>query len=239
MQKSKLTNAIQRYYLAGNCNAVKWIVENSDLKISFMTDSKTLLGNMTVKNIGISDGEFGIYDTDQLLRMLSPLDSEVSYEYSNGFQGVDGIIFNDNSIRAHYLFADLSVIPETSNLMYEPEPNLTFEVNKEFIDKFVKAKSALSDSNIFAIEAGPNSSKIIMNYSTHRTNRMEIQIPKSELHTPMDIIAFNADLFKEVLVANKDSKSGTIKVSADGLLIASFIGEDYESNYYVVKMDIA
>lgn len=238
MQKNKLINAIQKYHLAGNCNSVKWEISNNSMNVKFMHENKTLLGNLEVSNIGLKDGEFGIYDTDQLLKMLSPLDSEIEQSYTEGFNGVDGMIISDSSLKAHYLFADLTVIPEVSELKFTPEPNLIINIDREFIDKFVKAKSALTDSNIFAIMAESNSVKLVVNYSTHRTNRMEIQLTNYQLVDPMDIIAFNSDLVKEVLVANKDCKTGTLKVSSEGLMTAEFSGDEYSSKYFIVKMDI-
>ena len=50
------------------------------------------------------------------------------------------------------------------------------------------------------------------------------------------MITFNANLFKEVLVANKDCTSAVLEVSNEGLARVNFNIDDYDSEYYVVAM---
>ena len=50
---------------------------------------------------------------------------------------------------------------------------------------------------------------------------------------------FSANLFKEILVANKDAEAGYIEVSEAGLARVSFTGKDYSSTYYLVQLQAA
>ena len=47
-------------------------------------------------------------------------------------------------------------------------------------------------------------------------------------------LSFNANLFREVLSANKECESAKFEVSGDGLSRISFKIDDYESTYYLV-----
>ena len=49
-------------------------------------------------------------------------------------------------------------------------------------------------------------------------------------------ISFNANLFKEVLVANRECTSAVLEVSNEGLARVNFKVDDYDSTYYVVAM---
>ena len=49
-------------------------------------------------------------------------------------------------------------------------------------------------------------------------------------------IYFNADLFKEVLVSNKECSSAVLKVSNEGLAKVNFKVDDYDSTYFVVAV---
>ena len=48
MQKSKLNKFIQKYNLGGNVNSVKWTADANQLKTSFVTPDKSLLGKVKV-----------------------------------------------------------------------------------------------------------------------------------------------------------------------------------------------
>ena len=49
-------------------------------------------------------------------------------------------------------------------------------------------------------------------------------------------ITFNANLFKEVLVANRECSSAILEVSTEGLARVNFKIDDFDSTYYVVAM---
>ena len=54
-----------------------------------------------------------------------------------------------------------------------------------------------------------------------------------DIDTP---ITFNANLFKEVLVANRECSSAVLEVSTEGLARVNFKIDDYDSTYYIVAM---
>ena len=49
-------------------------------------------------------------------------------------------------------------------------------------------------------------------------------------------MSFNANIFKEVLSANKECESATFEVSSEGLSRITFKIDDYESTYYLVSV---
>ena len=58
-------------------------------------------------------------------------------------------------------------------------------------------------------------------------------------HGNNEATCFSANLFKEILVANKDAESGYIEVSEAGLARVTFTGKDYSSTYYLVQLQAA
>ena len=60
-----------------------------------------------------------------------------------------------------------------------------------------------------------------------------VETTSSDLNKP---ISFNANLFKEVLVANRECTSAVLEVSNEGLARVNFKVDDYDSTYYVVAM---
>ena len=49
-------------------------------------------------------------------------------------------------------------------------------------------------------------------------------------------ISFNAKLFKDVLVANKECTSAVLEVSNEGLAKVNFKIDDYDSTYWIVAL---
>ena len=49
-------------------------------------------------------------------------------------------------------------------------------------------------------------------------------------------VSFNANLFKDVLVANKECESATLEVSEGGLARINFKVDDYDVTYYLVAV---
>jgi len=46
---------------------------------------------------------------------------------------------------------------------------------------------------------------------------------------------YNADLFKEILKANKTCLSGEFFVYSEGLLVVKFVEDQIESKYYLIR----
>ena len=135
-----------------------------------------------------------------------------------------------------YVLSDLSVIADPPALKRLPEFGTSIKLDTKFINTFVKGKAALSDIDTFTILNGKSGGvEVVIGYSSTNTNRVNIPVEteSSDLNTP---ISFNANLFKEVLVANRECTSATLEVSTEGLARVNFKVDDYDSTYYVVAM---
>ena len=106
---------------------------------------------------------------------------------------------------------------------------------RSFSDTFIKGKGALSGVDTFTVVKNGDGCQIVIGYSSTNTNRVNIPVESStcDIDKP---ITFNANLFKEVLVANKECSSAVLEVSTEGLAKVNFKIDDYDSTYYVVAM---
>ena len=80
MDKSKLVKFINKYYLSGNVNSVQINSDGNGLSTRFVSGDKSLLGEVKLKNYSITEIDFGVYQTDSLLKMLSVLDNDISVD---------------------------------------------------------------------------------------------------------------------------------------------------------------
>ena len=235
MQKSKLDKFIQKYNLGGNVNSVKWKSNGDTLSTSFVTPDKSLLGKVKVDKFSFDSAELGIYQTDQLKSLIGVLGDDISLDLTSAGDRAVSLNVKNGAISIDYVLSDLSVIPDPPALKRLPEFGTKIKLDTKFINSFVKGKAALSDIDTFTILNGKSGVEVVIGYSSTNTNRVNIPVETetSDLNTP---ISFNANLFKEVLIANRECTSAILEVSNEGLAKENFKVDDYDSTYYVVAM---
>lgn len=231
MDKGKLLNFISKYSLNGLCNTVKWTSKSRGLMTNFISEDKSTLGMVAVKGINFPEGKFGIYNTKALQKIIGALQqTEITIDVS-----ANSLELKDDVVSAKFMLGNLDIIADPPQTQDLPDPDFEFEINSIFIDRFLKSKAALEDANNFAFLNIDGKINISINYAEHATDRINIPIEAEfDLDTPL---VFNAEIFKEVLTANKDATSGSIKVSAQGIMQCHFQLEDIAAKYYLVMLE--
>lgn len=235
MEKQKLNKFISRYNLAGLVESVKWETENNVLKTSFISDDKSVLGSVSMKDFQYEDSKFGVYDTSKLTKMLSVLGNDVDFELVTVNDKVASLKFKDGSTAVNYMLAELSIIPNVPDLKQLPDFDIKIKLDQNFITKFIRAKGALSDENTFTFVTKNGKSQIILGYSSINTNRITIDVDceSPEKTTP---ISFSSTYLKEILVANKEANDATLSISSKGLAHIHFEIDEYSSDYFLVEI---
>ena len=233
MEKSKLQSFINRYYLAGNCEAVV-LKNNTDTVCCDLIDAdQTVVGKVKWKTDPFMNGELGINHTGALIKMLSAVGEKLDIDVQEASGKNYAMKISEGSTKATFMLADTTVIPGVPTINAEPEYKVIIDLNDDFTSKFIKAKNALPDANNFAVQVQNGKIKFIINYSTVNSDNISFEIDGGT--TAMEPICFSADKLKEVLVANKGD-SGKMYVSSDGLARIDFTGNDFDSNYWLVQL---
>ena len=171
MQKSKLDKFIQKYNLGGNVNSVKWKSNGTTLSTSFVTPDKSLLGNVTVDKFQFDNSELGVYQTDQLQKLLSVLSDNIDLTLSKVDNKAVSLKVKNGAISIDYVLSDLSVIADPPALKRLPEFGTKIILDSNFISTFIKGKSALSDVDMFTIVKNKQQNKEEVNVRTKTRNR--------------------------------------------------------------------
>ena len=235
MQKSKLDKFISKYNLGGNVNSVKWKSNSDTLTTTFVTPDKSLLGTVKVDKFPFEDSEIGVYQTDQLKSLIGVLGDDVSLDLSKFGDKAVSLKVKNGPVSVDYVLSDLSVIADPPALKRLPEFGTQIKLDNNFINTFIKGKSALSDVDTFTIIKTNNGCEVVIGYSATNTNRVNIPVECTSCDVT-DPITFNANLFKEVLVANRECTSAVLEVSTEGLARVNFKIDDFDSTYYIVAM---
>ena len=233
MEKSKLQSFINRYYLAGNCEAVTVKSNGQSVNCELIDADQTVVGKIKWKTNPFMEGELGINHTGALTRMLSAVGEDIDIEVQETAGKNYAMKIQEGSTTMTFMLADTTVIPAVPSINAEPEYIVTIDVDDDFIDKFIKAKNALPDAKNFAVQVQNGKIKFIINYTTINADNVTFDLDGGS--EPMEPICFSADKLKEVLTANKGDV-GEMHISPDGLARIDFTGADFDSNYWLVQL---
>jgi len=235
MDKYKLTRFIDKYHLGGNVNAVVINSKGDTLSTRFITGDKALLGELEMNSWSFQDTELGVYDTEQLSRLLGVLDDDVSLNLTQSGDKAIALEISDQYSKVNFMLSDKSVINQPPALKGIPEFQLKIKVDSNFIQRFISGKSALPDTDTFTVITSNDGVKLVIGYSSINTNRVTIPV-ETETYEDIDNVSFNANLFKDVLVANKECESAVLQVSEKGLSKINFKVDQYDATYYLVAV---
>ena len=234
INKKVISDIVSKYSLGNNIEKVKWIITDEKLIIHFINDSKNLVGYVDYrKKIGLKPGDYGIFNTSQLIKCLNILDGDILVNTTNS-----KLNLADTNYDIRFNLADPAVIPNVPDVSNTDQPSAAFYVNDEFITRFVKSKDALSELEIFTIETreGFNGKELVFTVGTNITNTIEFTVENATINESFDPVPFDSNLMKEILKANKDYQDGEIHINKKGLLDAHFnCGDGLYTGYYLVR----
>ena len=238
MNKSQLTNFINKYTLGGEIKSTKWVSNGDSLATRFISGDKSVVGSVVLSKFKhLEPCELGVYNTGQLSSLLSVLGDDVDVSLSNSGDKFISMEFEDTKrkTKSKYMLSDLSVIPTPPELKNLPDSfELGIKVDPYFVNTFISGKGALSEAETFTILTENNETKIVIGYASIASNRVTIPVETTKFKM-MEPISFNANMFASILQSNKDCESATLEVSSQGLSRIKFSIDNYDSEYFLVS----
>jgi len=237
MKKDKILQFISRYNLNGSVEAVKWeTTGDSTCSTTFITDDKSVLGQVSVKDFDLAEGEVGVYDTARLKQLLTVVGDDVDIEVTNVNDKNVSVVLSDETTSVNFMLADLAVIPNVPALKELPAFDVKIPISNDFAKKFVRSASALSDVDTFTLVPEGDDLKLVIGYSTINSNRISLDVITEGKGTLEDPISFSAKYLKEILNANDDSEKSVLNVSSKGISNIDFEVGDFRCSYYLVEI---
>ena len=235
ISKKVISDIVSKYSLGNNIEKVKWIITDEKFICHFINDSKNLVGYVDYrKEIGLKKGDYGIFNTSQLIKCLNILDGDILVDATTS-----KLNMADTNYDIKFILADPAVIPNVPDVSSDSDEwSVVFEANDEFITRFVKSKDALSELDTFTVETreGFNGEELVFTVGTNITNTIEFTVDAT-INESFEAVPFDSNLMKEILKANRDYHSGEIRINKKGLLDAHFhCGDDLYTGYYLVRL---
>lgn len=179
MNKVKLTRFIQKYSLGGLVESVAWKAEDNKLSTRFISDDKTVLGEIQLDNFGVKFSDLGIYTTSQISKYLPVLDEDIELDIQQIEGRATNLTLKSGNAQPEYNLVDLAVIPNVPDLKKLPDFDIDINFDGSLIDKFIKGKNALSESDTFTILSQKKELKLVLGYSNVNSNRITFIVDKN------------------------------------------------------------
>lgn len=235
MKKSLLERFISKYNLSGGSDGVTWKANKNGLSTKFISDDKHVIGTISTKEIKLDDGEYSIYDTPILRGLMSVLDDDIAITVNSPSGKAMSLTLKDNTTKVVFVLADPSNIAAVPALKTLPDFENVLTLDKTFIERFVKAKSALPDVETFTVISDGKVVQIVLGYDSNNTNRITLAVT-AESAEKSDPIDFHARYMKDILVANREATAGKLEVSSEGLARITFTIDDFDVTYYLPQV---
>ena len=102
MDKQKLVRFINKYHLNKTVNSVVLNSGSSKLQTRFISGDKNLLGNLEMDGWTFEDSQIGVYNTEQLLKLIGVMDNDISVSLTKSGEKAISLKVNDSSSTMNY-----------------------------------------------------------------------------------------------------------------------------------------
>ena len=228
--------------MGGLIEKVHWESAKSALTVRATTDDKKLFTNITLKSFDQFTGEkVGIIDTSKLRKMMGVSGDEIKMALLKNDKRVISLTISDDDSQVNYQTADSDVLPDVPKTKKIPDFEIEIELTDEFVGKFMKAKGALDEADLFTLVPSKDGKMtMVLGFNEGiNNNRISMDVTptkgKDSLKKP---ISFSAKALKEILLANSECDKSKLEVNEQGLARIEYSGDAFDATYYMIKIDI-
>jgi len=245
IQKFELQAIINKYYLNGLVESTKWDVKDNKLNIKFTSPTREMVGELICDKFPLENSTFGIINTSQLLKLINITSGDVLLSFVKNNKIFSKLVISDNQFTTYYTLADILTIPKSGEYNGPDEFDIEAILDKDIINSLIKAKNALPDNSTmiirpsmgldgdFQLELTFGGDNEYSNKVSYFLSNFSKQITNSTFE-----LAFNSDLFKEILSANKDVDEAKLFINLQGLIKLEFKSKTTTNKYYLVQKEI-
>lgn len=244
ISKVELQSLINKYYLNGLIEAVKWEIKNNNLTVKFTAPTREMVGELTYSNFPLEDSNVGIINTSQLLKLINITAGDVMLSYIKNNKIFSKLVISDNQFTTYYTLADILTIPKSGEYNGPDVFDMEMTLNKDIINSLIKAKSALPDSSVVVLKPsisldGDFELELSFGGDIEYSNKVSYFLSNvTKQDTPNFELHFNSDNLKEILSANKEADEAKLFVNLQGLMKLEFKSKNTQNKYYLVQKEI-
>lgn len=241
IHKSILQSVISKYYLGGVIETAKLDIKDETLQIKFVSPNKDMIGSLEHSKFPMSDCVLPIFNTTQLLKLLSITNNNISLLTEKKQKVFTKLHISDTNFNLSYALADEFLLPKVGEVNEPKDYEIKIPLNVENIDSLIKAKNALPGVDFMTIKSDISleNKKPTIEFTfgddNEHSNKITYNIT-GEVNSDRISLPFNSEIFKEILVANKDMGGGVISISEKGLMVMEFEKNEIKTKYFLVRL---
>jgi hypothetical protein len=236
MEKQALVSIIDKYYLNGIGEKVKWTVKDNEVTIKTFSPTKDMVGVVTAP-FEFPDSEFVIFDTSKFLKLVGICNQFLTMDIQVEGKIATKLLLADSEYNLEYALANLMLAPNVNFTVNDFESDYEFNINTEFINNWIKAKKALnSDTTIlkaYTDEDDVPKVNFTLGEPEGHSNKIQFEIAIASLVVDSATLKFNADYLKAIFDANYNA-TGKAYISNDGAMKLEFEDEEKQKSSYIV-----
>lgn len=237
MNKKKLISVIEKYYLGGLCEQVRFKIKNNQLQINAAASLKDCIIDISTP-WERDDTELGIYNTTELYKLLKATNDPIQIEVTGKDGKAQKLEISDNQFDLSYNLADLGLISEGKLSNSMPEPGIILNLDSDFVSKFKSAHVALDKVEVFSIQPKVDKQKIkslefVIGLQERYANKITFYQPV-DTYNEIPKFVYKVSNFKEIL----NNAGGSIKVFVYpiGIMKLETLEDDIKAHYYIVPI---
>ena len=240
ISKVLLQSIIERYYLDGLVERVKWVVKDDELVVKFINDTKDTSGEISYNLFPFKNSTLAIYNTSQLLKLINATQGLIHLHTDDS-----KLYIADETFDISYSLAEEFLIPKTPKITLPKEYAAKVEINdSSVLLNLIKAKKSIDNSdnvmiNFFEDELNDlKKIEFVFGENNQDANKISYYL-KGEIKEIFPTLLFNSDTFKNIIFNNKNMSEGVIYIYKEGLIKLEFNTEtSIKSIYYLISKEV-
>ena len=185
--------------------------------LATIAEAKNIMANAVITEKFKS--EFGIYDVNEFLNVISLVGTNPDLEFSDGH-----VLISEGGCSATYRFADVSILTAPKKKITMPDADVTLTLTAEQLSQVRRAAGALSHSVVSLYSDGSALSLVVKDPKNSSSNSFSIGIDTDESLEPFDL---------QFLISNLKMLSGDYTVEISSKLISKWILSGADIEYYI------
>jgi hypothetical protein len=238
MEKQLLVSVIEKYYLNGIHEKVKWTIKDKKIQILFTSATKDLAGSVEADGFDLEDCVLGVYDTNKLLKLIGITNQFIQLNVETKNNTSTKLNIADQEYDLTYHLADLRMVSMETMVLDESQISFdySFNIDSEFIERYNKAKKALGSDEV-KIQAlfnddGDKGIYFTLGGKTSHDDKISFQTPSAYMKVPSQEFQYNANYLFEIFSENK-GVDGIGSFDENGILKLEFAEDSIKALYYL------
>lgn len=216
--------------------SVVWLVSKGQVQIKFISTVNSTAGFLTF-SAPIDDSEFGIYDTSALLKLMSIMKDDVNVTLLKEHDVYMKMVVTDDVYDGSFSLADIKSIEEAPSIEEPKVYEVSFPLDKEFKEQYLKAYKALGSINRFTLQTTKTDVKITLGNKESYANKISFSKECPDFLPLKKPKSFSGDAIAEIFKCNNDIFYGLLEVSEEGLMKVTIKDDNYTVNYYLIELE--